>query len=237
MKGLEELLGYHFRDPSLLKLALIHRSRVNESGLSVLETNERLEFLGDAALGLVVAEFLYECFPNQLEGDLTKRRAVLVNLNSLADRAESIRLADFVLTGGGDLLSGGSSRRTILGRSYEALLGAIYLDGSIGSVRQVLLPWLEEAISDPDLGERSLDNKSRLQQFTAGKLKTTPEYELMRTSGPEHEKWFEVEVRLGERILGLGEGSSIRRAEQVAAGKAYNALREEDFVHLNQDSL
>lgn len=230
MKALEEQLGYRFNDRSLLKLALVHRSLVNESDLSVLDSNERLEFLGDAVLGLVVAEFLYQRFPDRLEGDLTKRRAALVNLDSLAQRAEDACLADFVSTGGGNLLSRPSSRRTILGRSYEALLGAIYLDGGIESVRQVLSPWLERIASDSDENPAPPDNKSRLQVLLLKKLKTTPSYQVLRASGPDHEKWFEVEVRLAERVLAIGGGSSVQRAEQAAAGTAYDVLREEDLT-------
>ncbi len=230
MKTLERRLGYRFNDRSLLKLALVHRSLVNESDLSVFDSNERLEFLGDAALGLVVAEFLYERFPDRLEGELTQRRAALVNLDSLAQRAEDAGLADFVSTGGGRLLSRPSSRRTILGRSYEALLGAVYLDGGIDSVRQVLSPWLEQIASDPDANQTPPDNKSRLQVLLLKKLKTTPSYEVLRASGPDHEKWFEVEVRLAERVLAVGEGSSVQRAEQAAAGRAYDVLREEGLA-------
>ena len=230
MNALERQLGYRFNDRSLLRLALIHRSLVNESDLSVLDSNERLEFLGDAALGLVVAEFLYERFPDRLEGDLTKRRAALVNLDSLAQRAEDAGLADFVSTGGGQLLSGPSSRRTILGRSYEALLGAVYLDGGIDSVRQVLSRWLEQMASDPDANQSPPDNKSRLQVLLLKKLKTTPSYELLRASGPDHEKWFEVDVRLAERVLAVGEGSSVQRAEQAAAGRAYDVLCNEGLA-------
>ena len=230
MKALEEQLGYRFNDRSLLKLALVHRSLVNESDLSVLDSNERLEFLGDAVLGLVVAEFLYQRFPDRLEGDLTKRRAALVNLDSLAQRAEDACLADFVSTGGGNLLSRPSSRRTILGRSYEALLGAIYLDGGIESVRQVLSPWLERIASVPNENPAPPDNKSRLQVLLLKKLKTTPSYQVLRASGPDHEKWFEVEVRLAERVLAIGGGSSVQRAEQAAAGSAYDVLREEDLT-------
>ena len=237
MRALEERLGYWFNDAGLLELALVHRSLVNESDLSDLDSNERLEFLGDAALGLVVAEFLYDRFPDRLEGELTTRRAALVNLDFLAQRAEDIELADFVSTGGGDLLSRATSRRTILSRSYEALLGAIYLDGGIDSVRRVLLPWLGRAASDPAAGQTSPDNKSRLQVLLLQKLKKTPDYEMLRTSGPDHEKWFEVEVRLAERVLALGEGSSVQRAEQVAAGKAYEVLLDEGLADPTQNGL
>ena len=237
ISALEERLGYRFGDADLLKLALVHRSLVNETDISNLDSNERLEFLGDAALGLVVAEFLYERFPDRLEGDLTTRRAALVNLESLAHCAEEVGLADFVSTGGGDLLSRTTSRKTILGRSYEAVLGAIFLDGGMESVRGVLSSRLEAAASDPEFGQKSPDNKSRLQVLLLQKLKMTPDYEVLRTSGPDHEKWYEVEVRLAERVLALGEGSSVQRAEQAAAGIAYGVLLDEGFAEPTQNGL
>ncbi len=225
--SLQSRLGYRFNDVELLKQALVHRSLVNESELSDLDSNERLEFLGDAALGLAVAEFLYARFPRIHEGDLTALRASLVNLDALALRAEDLNLAEHVAIGGGDILSRGRSRRTILGRTYEAVLGAIYLDGGIEAVGRVLRPWLEKKALDPGGMRPSADNKSQLQVLVQESLGKPPTYEVTQVTGPDHIRLFEVVVQVNGRVMAMGEGSSVQRAEQQAAGRALEVLREE----------
>lgn len=224
LDALQERLGYRFADSALLSRALIHRSLVNETALADVDSNERLEFLGDAALGLVVTEFLYERFPQKLEGDLSVLRAALVNLDSLAECAEALNLGAYIVTGGGEILTG---RRSVLGRCYEALLGAVFLDGGLGVVGGLLTPWLERFAANPDAVSQATDDKSQLQKHVQRSLGNTPSYRLLWSTGPDHDRRFGVEVLVGGRSLGQGEGTSVQRAEQAAAGCALDVLRRE----------
>jgi ribonuclease-3 len=216
---LEAKLGYTFADPALLARALTHTSYVNESGEPKPESNERLEFLGDAVLELVVAERLYRDRPELAEGDLTAMRAALVRLETLSRLGETLDIGRFVRLGRGEEATGGRGRATIAGRALEALVGAVYLDGGLEAARAVasrlMAPELER------LAETRLkDDKSRLQELAQGQLGLTPRYETVAAVGPDHAKEFTVEVTLGGTAVGRGTGRTKQLAAQAAAQDA-----------------
>jgi ribonuclease-3 len=223
---LQKSLGVKFHDSSLLQQALVHRSYLNESAnLPPSASNERLEFLGDAILGLVIAEELYRRFPEATEGRLTEMRASLVRGATLARIGEQLRLGDYLVLGRGEDRTGGRGRAINLGRALEALIGAYYLDAGLAATRRMLLrligPELEAAASGPEI-----DPKSFLQQLAQGNLRVTPEYVTVATEGPEHERAFVVEVRLGAEVAGTGRGRNKRLAQQEAARSALASLSQ-----------
>lgn len=234
LEELEDRLGYKFADRSLLARALVHRSLVNETDLKDTDSNERLEFLGDAALELVATTYLYHRHPDRLEGELSAARASLVNLRALARRAETLDLAEFVSTGAGDILRGGRSRSTVIGRSFEAVIGAIFLDGGLPGVEGLLLPWFDEYFESYKFSE--LDNKSRLQHLIQARGGQSPAYRHLESSGPEHAKLFRVEVDAAGKVLAVGEGTSLQRAELDAAGRALAELNRDQGAGAEQVS-
>ncbi len=214
---LERALGYRFRDRELLERALTHRSYANEQGLD--RHNERLEFLGDAVLGLVAGEWLFRAHPELPEGDLSKLKAYLVSAPALAGFSGRLGVGGVLRIGVGEERSGGRSKRSLLADAMEALFGAIYVDGGLEAVRAVIEPLL-----DGLLGERSrvleADAKTRLQEEVQSRGWDLPEYHLVAEAGPDHEKRFTVECRVRERAAGRGEGHSKKAAEQRAAAEA-----------------
>ncbi len=224
LERLEARLGVRFKDRSLLAQALVHRSLVNEADLADADCNERLEFLGDAALGLVAAELLYRRYPDQAEGRLTHARASLVNLESLGEIGGALGLREFVQLGRGEDLSGGRDRRSVLGRALEAVLGAIYLDQGLDALRQLLSPILIGELDRYGWEGPAKDFKSQLQEHLQANADATPEYELVAMEGPDHHRLFTMSVRSGDAVLARGEGSSKQRAEQAAACAALTAI-------------
>lgn len=220
--GLETVLGMRFRDPDLLEMALTHRSFAFEAG--GLPTNERLEFLGDALLGLVVTDWIYHRFDEAPEGRLAKLRAAAVNTGSLARIARQLGLGEAVRLGRGEEQSGGRDKVSILADTMEAVLGAVYLDQGIeaafGVITRLFSPLLEEIAARPG----SLDYKTSLQELTAGMLSTLPVYEVGE-EGPDHQKEFTARVVVHGEALGRGRGSSKKEAEQGAAREAYAVLQ------------
>jgi ribonuclease III len=221
--GLAGRLDVAFADPSLLDLALTHRSHAFEAG--GLPTNERLEFLGDSVLGLVVTDLLYRSFPDSSEGRLAKVRAAAVNTHSLADLARDLDVGAAVKLGRGEEQSGGRDKDSILADTLEAIIGAVYLDGGIDGARALVERLVGELIEDITSRRGSLDFKTSLQELTAGHLSTLPTYRLSET-GPDHEKRFTAEVDIDGEVLGRGEGRSKKEAEQAAAQEAYAALSD-----------
>lgn len=219
---LEEKLGVVFRDKSLLLRALTHRSSLNETG-HLFSDNERLEFLGDAVIDLVVAELLYQRFPEQREGPLTSMRAHLVRRETLAYFGQQLELGRFLRLGRGEEDSGGRSRDAILCATFEALCGAIYLDQDLKTIEDFLLPLLEPELMQMRQGQLRKDAKSWLQEWAQAELNATPHYITVKSSGPDHAKTFHVEVRVGERVLGSGQGYSKQKAAQKAAEAALQA--------------
>jgi ribonuclease III len=221
-------LGYTFRDPALLQAALIHTSYVNERPGRGLESNERLEFLGDAVLGVVVAHRLYELRPQSAEGELTVLRAWLVRQSTLARWARQLDLGPHLLLGRGEARAGGRDRPALLSRGFEALIGSIYLDGGVDAAREVLLPFIDQDINAGFSPQRVVDAKSRLQQVTQARFESTPVYSLVDHSGPGHAPVFVVEVRAGPEVFARGTGHSKRAAQQAAAHAALKQLNVEE---------
>lgn len=212
---LEEILGVKFQDAGLLKLALTHRSYIYETPGVGQSSNERLEFLGDSILALISADFLYRTFPNLSEGELTDVRAVLVRTETLANFAREINLGKFLLMGKGEQHSGGGQR--VQASAFEAVLGAIYLDQGLEVARQFLLPRLEPLAHTIVTKRLFKDNKSLFQELAQAHEGITPSYRLVSQEGPSHNREFTVEVMLGDRVAGRGQGRNKQTAEQEAA--------------------
>ena len=212
---LQKTLGYTFKNPSLLTIALTHSSYANENKKSGAQSNERLEFLGDSVLGMTVALMIYKVQPGMPEGQMTRLRSELVCEKSLASLAEQIMLRDYLLVGYGEEKSGGRDRPSILADAVEAVLAAIYLDGGFKPVERVVSSFFGK-------GEllsyyKSTDYKTRLQEIIQEKAGRTLSYHITNETGPDHMKSYAVEVRLNGSIIGSGVGKSKKDAEQAAA--------------------
>lgn len=223
MKTLEAKLGYTFRDISLLENALTHSSCANESR-GRLQSNERLEFLGDSILGMVVAEHLFRNHPDLPEGELTRTRAALVCEDSLVEVAQELGLGDYLKLGKGEEAGGGRTRPSIRADAVEAVLAAVYLDGGIGSARKIIQEYI---LSKEVAGWKvSRDYKTSLQELVQRESGQVLKYRLTGESGPDHNKRFFVEVELNGAALGSGEGRSKKEAEQMAARVAIEKLHQ-----------
>lgn len=216
-------LGYVFEQDELLRQALTHKSHANENPASS-EDNQRLEFLGDAVIGLVVAEVLMERLPNAAEGQLTPRRAALVKEESLAGLARKIDLGSMLLLGRGEELNNGRDRDSILADAVEAVIGAVYLDGGYERSRAVFLNWVGVELEEVISGDRPDDAKTALQESLQAKNASAPEYRVVGEEGPDHAKIFEVEISAGGECLARGRGRSKKEAEKDAAKRALEAL-------------
>jgi ribonuclease-3 len=221
-RGIEEALGYTFHNSSLLFEAMTHRSYANEQ-LPGLTDNERLEFLGDAVLDLVISQYLLQHLPDASEGELTRIRAEVVAMPSLARLAARLELGSKLLLGRGEERSGGREKSNLLADTLEALFGAIFLDGGYEAARSVVLPLfiplLHQAAAD--VGQ---DYKSRLQEVLQAAQRSLPVYHLAETTGPAHERTYHIEVLIDQRLHGSGRGRSKKVAEQAAAKAALKAL-------------
>ncbi len=227
VEAVQRKLRYNFQDTTLLARALVHRSHTHAIKVGRLESNERLEFLGDSVLGLVVNAYLYRNYPDREEGDLTKMKSKLVCGESLSRVAMRLDLGDHILMSRGEASSGGRRRASILADAVEAILGAVYLDGGLSASTDVLELWLLDD-ADSFMSEQSLVNdKSRLQEMVQAHHKSPPVYRLVDTSGPDHARTFTVEVLFGDLVLGRGSGPSKKRAEQAAATEAMRRLDAE----------
>lgn len=234
--ALQRALNYAFKDLELLRAALVHTSYVNERPERALESNERLEFLGDAVLGLVVAHRLYERRPESAEGDLTVLRAWLVRQSTLAKWARAINLGTSLLLGRGESRGGGRDRSAILARGLEAILGAIYLDGGLAGALQVVLPLVDREMAGGYTPQKAVDAKSRLQQVSQSRFEAVPEYTLLESSGPGHAPSFIFEVKAGPDVVARGEGASKRSAQQRAAHAALQTLDVDEGYEVPGDS-
>lgn len=213
MKVFEEIIGYKFKDKSLLQTALTHSSYANEMNGKV-DYNERLEFLGDSVLGMITAEFLFENHPEMPEGKLTKTRAAMVCEKSLHRFAQSIKLGEFMYLGKGEINTGGRERPSILADAFESLIAAIYLDAGFEEAKKFVLGF----ISTADIEETVItDYKTALQEIVQKNPGEYLEYFMVGESGPDHCKTFIVEVHLNNNVIGTGEGRSKKQAEQMAA--------------------
>lgn len=222
MHPLEEKLDYRFRDPELLERALTHSSYANERLGGALESNERLEFLGDSILGQVTADHLYRSHPDLPEGDLTRMRAALVCETSLAQVAAGWGLGEYLRLGKGEELNGGRHRPSIQADAVEAILAALYLDGGIAQARRTIRTFI--LCKEEETGEGQ-DYKTALQEFVQRTPGHTLKYQMVREEGPDHMKEFWMEVTLDGQQAGAGKGHSKKEAEQQAARVALEALQ------------
>jgi ribonuclease-3 len=221
---LESTLAVHFADPSLLVRSLAHRSWCAEHNEE--ESNERLEFLGDSVLGLVVTHYVFEHFPHLPEGQLSEVRAGVVNSRVLAELADELDLGAHILLGKGEDAAGGRAKQSILADAFEAVVAAVYLDAGFATARDLVLRCLQDRIAEAAAGPGGRDYKTRLQELTAARSLGRPRY-AVRDEGPDHAKHFYATVLIGDEPYGEGEGRSKKQAEQAAAWVACSRLREE----------
>lgn len=222
IKDLEEAIGYHFHNISLLQNALTHSSYANERWHNSLLSNERLEFLGDSILGMLVAEYLYRSFPDRPEGELTRMRADMVCEKTLAKVANEIHLGDHLLLGHGEEQGGGRTRDSILADAVESVIAASFLDGGIQAAKQFIQRFI--LVEVPVRQLHNVDYKTKLQELVQQKKNQVLTYELTAESGPDHDKHFAVAVSLNGAVVGRGEGTSKKRAEQESARDAIGKL-------------
>jgi len=224
LAALQQILGVSFNDVSLLEQALVHSSYINENPGFAPAANERLEFLGDAVLGLVVAERLYQDSPHLAEGEMTRLRATLVRRDTLARIAGGIGLGSYLYLGKGEEAGGGRYKPANLGAALEAVIAAIFLDHGSSNVRDFILGLLDIELQRVVSHGTGVDYKSELQELIQAREQKTPTYHVIETTGPDHDKEFTVEVRLGEAILGRGSGKNKKAAESEAAHSALQQI-------------
>ena len=219
---LEKAIGYQFRNITLLQNALSHSSYANERWHDSLKSNERLEFLGDSVLGMLVADYLFRTFPNRPEGELTRMRADMVCEKTLAKVANTLGLGRHLLLGKGEEQGGGRSRESILADAVESVIAACYLDGGMDAAVQFIQKFI--LVNVPVTKLHNADYKTALQELVQQKKNQVLAYRLVGESGPDHDKQFQVELTLNGEVVGLGTGSSKKRAEQAAAQAAIERL-------------
>ena len=222
LKDLETALGYRFQNITLLENALTHSSYANERWHNSLLSNERLEFLGDSVLGMLVAEFLFHSFPNRPEGELTRMRADMVCATTLANAANVIGIGEHLLLGHGEERFGGRNRNSILADAMESVIAAAFLDGGIAAAKGIVEKFVLTEVPVHKL--HNADYKTALQELVQQKKNQVLSYALVDQSGPDHDKQFTVEVSLNGTVVGKGTGTSKKRAEQAAACAAMEQL-------------
>lgn len=221
-KLLEDIIDYKFNNPKLLEQALTHSSYSNDQKKGKFSNNERLEFLGDAVLELVSSETLFFEYPNKPEGELTRLRASIVCEPTLAMCAKDFKLGDYLLLGRGEDRTGGRERDSIVSDAFEALIGAIYLDGGFANAKEFITKFVLKDIENKHL---FYDSKTILQELLQKHFKERVEYVLTDESGPDHDKIFKVDAVFDEKVIGKGKGKTKKRAEQQAAYEAILSLR------------
>lgn len=221
---LEALLGYSFQQKALLEEALTHSSFANEKNGKKRQHNERLEFLGDSVLSLIISDYLFHRYPNLPEGELTKVRAAVVCEPTLAEHAKHWQLGDYIAFGRGEAQTGGKHRPSILADAFEAVIAAVYLDGGFSKAQRLVLNTLEKAIQDAVGGKIFTDYKTALQEWVQARELQKIHYEIVDTKGPDHKKSFSAQVFIDDIPRGQGEGRSKKEAEQGAAKMALHAL-------------
>ncbi len=217
---LQQILGISFSNPSLLEQALVHSSYINENPGFAPTSNERLEFLGDAILDLIVAEKLYQDCPQSTEGEMTKLRSALVRRDTLFRIAKAIKLNDYLFMGKGEEASGGRDKPVNLAGALEALIAAVFLDQGSESARRFVLRILDKELHKVISQGTMADYKSQLQELIQAKQQKTPTYHLIKATGPDHDKIFTVEVTVENNVLGRGSGKGKKAAESEAARSA-----------------
>ncbi len=222
--ALQQTLGVSFNNLPILKQALVHSSFVNENPGFAPASNERLEFLGDAVLGLIVTEKLYQDFPQLSEGEMTRLRAALVCQDTLARVARAIKLGDYLYLGKGEKASGGQRKPANLARALEAVIAAVFLDQDSFTTRDVTLRLFSKELQKVASRGVEVDYKSQLQEFTQAREQQVPVYRVVEATGPDHAKKFTIEVRIGDTVLAKGTGKSKKMAETEAARSALQRL-------------
>ncbi len=222
LKELEEKIGYTFSNKSLLETAFIHRSFGNENWRYKNINNERMELLGDAVLDLIVTEYLYKSFVSSSEGELAKLKSMVVSEPVLARISKDLGFGEFLLLSKGEEMTGGRERNSILGDCFESMLGAVYLDSDFMTAKKIALSHIKYWIDNVDDNEEILDYKTILQEYSQKEYKIVPTYEVVKETGPDHQKTFEIVVRIGSeslnnKIFGKGIGKNKKLAEQAAA--------------------
>lgn len=223
LEEFQKIIGYNFKNPKLLYEALSHSSYANELKKKHCHSNERLEFLGDSVLSIVVSDYIYKQFKHLPEGELTKLRASLVCEKALFEFSNQIRLGDFILLGKGELRGGGNKRPSIISDAFEAVIAAIYLDGGLDAAKAHILRFMPDNIISKKK-ESYDDYKTILQEIIQRNPEETVEYRLVDESGPDHDKKFTVRVMLNSNIIGEGTGKSKKNAEQMAAKEALELM-------------
>jgi len=226
LAALQNRIKVKFKEKSLLNNSLIHRSYVNESGNGKIEDNERLEYLGDSVLGLIINEYIYSRFYDYPEGDLAKIKSAVVSETTLAKIARELNLGSFLLMGKGEEISGGRDRASILANSFEALIGAVYLDSGLKNCRKFVLSLLKKDIERIDSMAYLRDPKTTLQEYVQKKYRERPVYEVVEEAGPDHRKEFIVRLVIDGKEAARGRGSSKRKAEMYAAETVLKMLNE-----------
>ena len=221
----QKMIGYEFKNEKLLVQALTHSSYANEKHMHKLSDNERLEFLGDAVLEIVSSEFLYRDYPKLPEGDLTKMRASMVCEPTLAYCTKDLNLGDYLLLGKGEDMTGGRKRKSILSDALEAVIGAIYLDGGFANAKEFIHKFI---LTDIEHKQLFYDSKTILQEMVQGRFTEELSYPLIGEEGPDHDKHFLVEAKIGDRVIARGEGHTKKSAEQDAAYHALLLLKQNE---------
>jgi ribonuclease-3 len=230
LEALEKQLQHRFHNIDLLEQALTHRSYLNEHPEYYLGHNERLEFLGDAILDFVVSDMLFKRYPNMSEGRMTRVRAALVRTETLAELASGLQLGTLLKMARGEEESGGRTRQTNLCNTFEAVIGALYLDDGMAKVREIAEPLFAPLMELVILNHADKDAKSRFQEWSQAELSQTPVYHTISSLGEDHDKSFTVEVQVGDVVVGWGNGKSKQSAEQAAARQAL-----QEFAMLTED--
>jgi len=218
--GLVKKLGYDNIDKRLLRQAITHRSFTAEPENSIFKNNERLEFLGDSILGLIISEYLYNNFPEEQEGALSKMKAMIVSEPSLAEAARDLGVADYLILSNCEYTTGGTEKDSILSDAFEAILAVIYLTVGESEARDFVLKYLESVIEEAPKGAISKDTKGFLQEISQERFKEIPEYVLVSEEGPSNDKVFVYEVMVQGKVVGRGEGKNKKTAQKIAARDA-----------------
>lgn len=232
---LESLIGHRFRDRSLLELALTHRSHANQ-GEAQRDSYERLEFLGDSVLGMVVAELLYRDHPEMMEGDLTKLKALLVSEATLANVARDLSLNAHLILSADEDRAGGRERASILADALESVIGALYLDAGIDAARRLIATHVYERKTEVQSDDSRRNYKGELLEYLQSRGNGLPRYDVVSETGPDHDKLFTISVLIQGRSFGTGSGSSKKEAEQRAAASALQHLAEDGLTDARDSS-
>lgn len=222
----QKISHYTFHNPGLLKEALTHKSYVNETSIKGIKDNERMEFLGDAILDLVISEYLFEKLPEAKEGELSKLKSTVVSEVTLANVARKINIGKFILLGKGEELSQGRSKNSLLANTLEAVIAAIYLDGGFYEGKNLIRRWFFETIENIMTHQVTFDYKTDFQEECQRVFEILPEYRLARSSGPDHNKEFEIQLLVKGKVFGFGRGKSKKEAEQKAAKEGLKRMKD-----------